>query len=382
MPVPNNMADLSSIASSNSPSGTEAIGNGLDNYLRAAFAIIKSTNSVASSTIASASTTDISSADGQFVQVTGTANINSFGTGFPGCIREVRFTGACTLTNSGSIILPDAANVTTVAGQVIAFRCLSSGVWQAVYGSRDTGAVRKAGDLMSGQLSIATASDQIALFSGSFSRNIGVNASGVTSIVDNQNASYAWQYSPGAGGVHLFRGSIAATGNVASVGFDARDGGASWIWYATGNATRLFQIGSGEKMSVDGAGSIIHPGNLTTGGSFALTGNMTAGGNITATGNVTGGSDERVKTNWRPLPSDFLERLVRVKHGIYDRTDIHQTQAGVGAQSLRGVLGELVEEAEDGFLSVVYGNAGLLGAIVAGERLLALESRVKELEGG
>jgi hypothetical protein len=96
---------------------------------------------------------------------------------------------------------------------------------------------------------------------------------------------------------------------------------------------------------------------------------------------VTGGSDERVKTNWRDLPGDFVERLASVKNGIYDRTDIEATQAGVGAQSLRdSVLPELVHEAPDGFLSVAYGNAGLLGAIAVSKRLLALESRVRALE--
>lgn len=35
MPVPNTMADLSTLAGSNSPTGTEPIGNSLDNYIRA-----------------------------------------------------------------------------------------------------------------------------------------------------------------------------------------------------------------------------------------------------------------------------------------------------------------------------------------------------------
>lgn len=38
------MSDLSTLAASNSPSGSDAIGNSLDDYLRAAFAIMRSTN--------------------------------------------------------------------------------------------------------------------------------------------------------------------------------------------------------------------------------------------------------------------------------------------------------------------------------------------------
>lgn len=44
MPVPSKMADLSTLASSNSPAGSDAIGNSLDDYLRAISAIVRSTN--------------------------------------------------------------------------------------------------------------------------------------------------------------------------------------------------------------------------------------------------------------------------------------------------------------------------------------------------
>lgn len=97
------MADLPTLAGSNSPAGTEAIGNSLDNYIRAHGAIIRSTNAIASASIASASVTDIATADGESVQITGTANIDSFGTGFAGCYRECRFSGALTIVNSANI---------------------------------------------------------------------------------------------------------------------------------------------------------------------------------------------------------------------------------------------------------------------------------------
>lgn len=67
MPVPSSMADLFSLAASNSPAGTEAISNNLDNYLRAGFAITRSTNAISSSTISAASTTDIATSDAEHV---------------------------------------------------------------------------------------------------------------------------------------------------------------------------------------------------------------------------------------------------------------------------------------------------------------------------
>lgn len=67
MPVPNSMADLATLAGSNYPTGTEAIGNNLDNYVRSHAAIIRSTNALASASIAAASTTDVALADGESV---------------------------------------------------------------------------------------------------------------------------------------------------------------------------------------------------------------------------------------------------------------------------------------------------------------------------
>ncbi|MEJ0004362.1 MAG: tail fiber domain-containing protein [Pararobbsia sp.] len=96
-------------------------------------------------------------------------------------------------------------------------------------------------------------------------------------------------------------------------------------------------------------------------GNLPLT--VDASQNITAPANLAGFSDERVKTNWRPLIDDFLERLALVKRGVYDRTDMDLTQVGVSAQSLREVIPEAVVEDNDGRLSVAYGQAALVAVI-------------------
>ena len=91
-------------------------------------------------------------------------------------------------------------------------------------------------------------------------------------------------------------------------------------------------------------------------------------------------SDERLKTNWRDVGSDFLEQLAGVKNGIFDRTDFASTEAGVSAQSLQKVLAEAVVAGEDGMLSVNYGGAALVAAIKLAERVVALEARLAALE--
>ena len=116
------------------------------------------------------------------------------------------------------------------------------------------------------------------------------------------------------------------------------------------------------------------------GGAFAGSANLTFNGtNLTCAGSVNASSDERLKTNWRDLPADFVEQLAQVKHGIYDRVDIDVTQVGVGAQSLRPVMEHAVMEGEDGKLTVAYGNAALVAAIKLAERVVELEAKLEQL---
>ena len=97
MAVPVTMQDLALAAASNSPTGTDSIGNTLDDHLRAHCAIMRSMRALSTSSIASAATTNIAASDAEYVVVTGTTSISSLGTGYPGCLREVHFTGSLTL---------------------------------------------------------------------------------------------------------------------------------------------------------------------------------------------------------------------------------------------------------------------------------------------
>jgi hypothetical protein len=90
--------------------------------------------------IASASTTDLGAATGNYVNITGTTPITSLGTIQAGTRRLVRFAGALTLThNSTSLILPSSANITTVSGDVAHFVSLGAGNWKCVNYQRQDG---------------------------------------------------------------------------------------------------------------------------------------------------------------------------------------------------------------------------------------------------
>ena len=83
------------------------------------------------SDIDSAGTIDLDAATGDLVNVTGTTTITAI-TLAEGKEATVRFTGALTLTNGASLVLPGAANITTVAGDVAIFRGYSGGVVRCV----------------------------------------------------------------------------------------------------------------------------------------------------------------------------------------------------------------------------------------------------------
>ena len=68
--------------------------------------------------IPSAATTNIGELNSNFLRVTGTTTITSFGTNYRGP-RFLRFSGAVTLTNSSTLILPGGVNYTTAAGDVL-----------------------------------------------------------------------------------------------------------------------------------------------------------------------------------------------------------------------------------------------------------------------
>lgn len=115
-----------------------------------------------------------------------------------------------------------------------------------------------------------------------------------------------------------------------------------------------------------------------TNGTSRLTLNAT--GDLTATGTVGQTSDERLKTNWRDLPINFVKRLSLLKAGIYDRTDQKITQVGVPAQALRRLMPNAVNKGKDGMLSVAYGNAALVACVMLAREIEAMKSRLSAME--
>lgn len=141
------MADVSSslrlwsaTEASNGPAGTATIGAGLDDNLRTIQAVVRKFMASAGTAMASASTVDLSTADGYYIQITGTTTITALGTESAGIQYLLRFAGALTLThNATSLILPGGANITTAAGAMALVISEGSGNWRMIYYSLDLG---------------------------------------------------------------------------------------------------------------------------------------------------------------------------------------------------------------------------------------------------
>lgn len=106
---------------------------------------------------------------------------------------------------------------------------------------------------------------------------------------------------------------------------------------------------------------------------------------IYCAGNITAYSDERVKINWRNLTDNFVEKLSKVKSGVFDRIDFedgnaNKTQIGVSAQSLREVMPEAVLEEQDlnKSLSVSYGNAALAACVELAKEIINIKEQHKK----
>lgn len=106
---------------------------------------------------------------------------------------------------------------------------------------------------------------------------------------------------------------------------------------------------------------------------------ISGAGDITATGNVTAYSDERLKTAWKELAPDFIERAAQATIGTYESKLTGERQAGTVAQDWLTILGEVVGlDAHTGMHTMAYGNAALVLACALARRVLALEARMLE----
>lgn len=143
-------------------------------------------NANKSSDIASAATTNIAAATGEYVVVTGTTTITSLGTAQAGTMREVVFASILTIThNATSLILPTSGNIVTAAGDSAMFRSEGGGNWRCVKYQRADGTPvgnNGANQRMLLTAAVATTSGVLIDFTGipSWAKAITINFNGIS----------------------------------------------------------------------------------------------------------------------------------------------------------------------------------------------------------
>lgn len=143
MPVPSTISDLSTSALLNSPAGTDPISNTLDDYLRSIQGILKSQFAQGTAITVSGSTITLPETGSAFLISASTPQtVTSIASNFSGRVAVMQFQDAnVTLTNSVSLILPNATNYTSAANDVLVFVSKGSGIWQCVSGKPLAGTI-------------------------------------------------------------------------------------------------------------------------------------------------------------------------------------------------------------------------------------------------
>jgi len=130
--ITSTLASWSSTAGNNQPDNADAVGpNTLADNLRTIQAVVR--DAVAGSgTIASATTTDLSTVNDSYIAVSGTTTITGLGTVSAGIVKFLKFDGALTFTHNATSLILFGSNITTAAGDIAVMRSEGSGNWRCL----------------------------------------------------------------------------------------------------------------------------------------------------------------------------------------------------------------------------------------------------------
>ena len=132
---------------------------------------------------------------------------------------------------------------------------------------------------------------------------------------------------------------------------------------------------------VDGPNKTIHFGENTTDLYSIYANNINAKGRIItqdeiiSSGDITAFSDIRLKTNIEKI-ENALDKVCQLSGYTYDMNDKRST--GVIAQEVESVLPEVVQDREDGYKTVAYGN--MIGLLI--EAIKELKEEIKVIKNG
>ena len=386
MPVPTVITDLTAVASTNSPQGTETVKGTIDDYFRAHASFIRQTyDSLLGPTVvlASAATVNIGFAASQNIGITGTTTITAFDTYAEGTLRWVVFAGALTLThNATTLQLPGAVSIVTTAGDAALFKSLGGGNWkcmdyQRINGQGAIACLPLGGGVLTGDVGMNNNVKLLGKDTGGTLRQI-VSYGGDNNVNFLVGQGGQWRAYNAAGAAVVFdlsnNGDLSIVGDMTFSnvkGIKMRDGG--------GTARTIMYVGADNWLNTFNPGAGIRWWNQAA---SVTTASLDNSGNFLA---ITVGqtSDENYKSEWAPAPADLIEQVAAIeKAGTFTWKGKHEELGrgiGVGAQSLEAVMPEAVQTQEDGFKTVQYGPAAMVIIVELSKRLLAMEKQLADL---
>ncbi len=177
-------------------------------------------------TVASATTTDLCTAKNPVQAVSGTVTITSFGsTCGAGTQKFLNFTGILALTHNGtSLILPTAANITTVAGDTAIAVALGSGNWRVVSYQRASGVPLASSATFTGSVNFDGIISPAALASNTYDwAPTGLATANVIRLSCSSVINIGGITAPVVDGQVLVLNNVGATNNCVFTAQDAND---------------------------------------------------------------------------------------------------------------------------------------------------------------